>query len=115
MRCRSPICRRCDGRHVEPRARRPRLPFSAKESVITSIDSALTRQYDASHGLTCRQVLRYRPPMAQETVRRKRLVTVADVAAAAQVSTATAARALGGYGSVSAAAMERVLAAASRL
>jgi LacI family transcriptional regulator len=53
--------------------------------------------------------------MAREAARRKQLVTVADVAAAAEVSTATAARALGGYGSVSAAVKERVLAAARHL
>ncbi|GLS17805.1 LacI family transcriptional regulator [Labrys miyagiensis] len=45
----------------------------------------------------------------------RRAVTVADVARAAQVSKATAARALGGYGSVSAAVTQRVLETARRL
>jgi len=45
----------------------------------------------------------------------KRAITVTDVARAAQVSKAAAARALGGYGSVSAAVKVRVLEAARRL
>ncbi|MDQ0392059.1 LacI family DNA-binding transcriptional regulator [Labrys monachus] len=45
----------------------------------------------------------------------RRAVTVADVARAAQVSKAAAARALGGYGSVSDAVKQRVLEAAGRL
>ena len=46
---------------------------------------------------------------------RSRPVTVADVARAAQVSKATAARALGSYGAVSAEVRQRVLAAARQL
>lgn len=45
----------------------------------------------------------------------RRPVTVVDVARAAQVSKATAARTLGGYGSVSAAVRQRVVEAARRL
>jgi LacI family transcriptional regulator len=45
----------------------------------------------------------------------KRSVSLPDVATEAGVSTATAARALGGYGSVSRASREQVLAAAARL
>ncbi|MDX7953708.1 LacI family DNA-binding transcriptional regulator [Lichenihabitans sp. Uapishka_5] len=45
----------------------------------------------------------------------QRSVTITDVARAAQVSKATAARALGGYGTVSAAVRDRVLGAAQRL
>src|SRR4051812_5174104 len=46
---------------------------------------------------------------------RRDAATIPDVALAAGVSRATAARALGGYGSVSAEARERVLAAAATL
>ena len=45
----------------------------------------------------------------------RRPVTVADVARAAQVSKATAARALGGYGAVRADLKDRILEAARRL
>ena len=46
---------------------------------------------------------------------RRRDITVADVAKAAQVSKAQAARALGNYGAVSEDVRERVLAAAEEL
>src|ERR1700722_18596668 len=51
----------------------------------------------------------------QERFAAKGRATVADVAAAAHVSKAAAARALGGYGSVSAAVKLKVLEAARRL
>ncbi|GGE23287.1 LacI family transcriptional regulator [Aureimonas endophytica] len=50
-----------------------------------------------------------------DTLPPKRLVTVADVARAAQVSKATAARALGGYGTVSEALKQRIVETAERL
>src|SRR5919199_2301169 len=51
----------------------------------------------------------------RETVTKDRPATVQDVARAAGVSKATAARALGNYGSVSPATLERVRAAAEEL
>jgi LacI family transcriptional regulator len=53
--------------------------------------------------------------VAHQSPRSVPTATIADVARAAGVSTATAARALGGYGSVSAGARERVTEAARRL
>ena len=55
------------------------------------------------------------PPATPDPARRSPTVTLTEVAERAGVSRATTARALGGYGSVSPAARDRVLAAAEEL